>query len=99
MVSVFIELLHTKPPMNFAEKKTVTFKCPSPALEFMQNMMEEKGIDRTSIIKLALYMFDGFMQDEEVRKLNLYELVERIEELAPKNQCSYCDFCEPPNNY
>jgi len=56
--------------------------------------MNERNIDKSSTIKLALYLLDGYMQREEIRKLNIFELVDHIEKVGPRNRLNFGDFCE-----
>lgn len=64
----------------------------------MQNavldIMEERQLDRTSVIKLALYMFASYMSRERTRALSLHEIVADIEHLAPPCYPPYSDFAE-----
>lgn len=54
--------------------------------------MVERGVDRTSLIKLGLYMFTSYMNRYEVRHMTLDEVVASIEARAPKRFPSFCSF-------
>ncbi len=75
-------------------KKAVSFKCSNSVTNSLNRLMVERAIDRTSVIKLALYLFDGYMQRSDVQRLNLFELVRHIEQEGPENRLSYGDFSE-----
>lgn len=58
----------------------------------MSDIMEERQLDRTSVIKLALYMLASYMSREKTRTLTLHEIVADIEHLAPPSYPPYSDF-------
>ncbi len=58
-------------------------------------VMEERGLDRTSVIKLALYMFTSYASRQEVRCIPLKELVARIESRVPYRFPSFATFAAP----
>lgn len=47
--------------------------------------MAERGVDKTSLIKLGLYMFTSFMSRSDVRHMPLDGVVALIESRAPKS--------------
>ena len=47
--------------------------------------MSERGVDKTSLIKLGLYMFTSFMSRSDVRHMPLDRVVSLIESRAPKS--------------
>ena len=50
--------------------------------------MDERLIDRTTVIKLALYHFDTYMRKSEVQKKDLYDIVKDLERTAsPEQSC------------
>ena len=52
--------------------------------------MAERGVDRTSLIKLGLYMFTSYMSRHDVRLMPMEEVVASIESHAPKRfPCFY----------
>lgn len=54
--------------------------------------MDERMIDRTTIIKLALYHFDSYMRQMEVRKKNLFDIVKDLEDAATPEQSCFAEF-------
>ena len=55
-------------------------------------LMAERGVDKTSLIKLGLYMFTSYMSRYEVRLMTLGEVVASIEARAPKRFPNFCTF-------
>lgn len=78
-----------KPP-----KKTPVYAFrPTREMErLVTKTMEERGLDRTSVIKLALYMFTSYASRHEVRCIPLDDLVARIESRAPYRFPNYATF-------
>lgn len=84
--------MNTKIPR--VTKKSISFKC-SPSFQCsIQRIMNERNIDKSSIIKLALYLLDGYMQQDEIKKLNIFQLVDSIEKVGPQDRLDFGDFCE-----
>ena len=54
--------------------------------------MNELKLDRTSVIKLALYYFTAYMSQEEHKSVGLRELVEMLEQNAPLHFPSFAEF-------
>lgn len=75
-------------------RKAYTFKCTDAMQGAIQAIMEERLLDRTSVIKLALYMLTSYMSQEKTRSLTLHELVSDIEGQAPPNFPPYGDFAD-----
>ncbi len=57
-------------------------------------MMTEWNLDRTSIIKLALYLFAIHSLNTKVRKQDLWSLVQEIEQMAPPDFPDYATFAD-----
>ena len=50
--------------------------------------MDERLIDRTTVIKLALYHFDSYMRKLHVQNKDLHDIVRDLEyEAAPEQIC------------
>ncbi len=60
--------------------------------ECLSRIMSERGLNRTSVIRLALYALDCFSRRSEVRGLTLAELLERLEGISPEARVSFQDF-------
>lgn len=58
----------------------------------MNEVMNELKLDRTSVIKLALYYFTAYMSQEEHKSVGLRELVEMLEQNAPLHFPSFAEF-------
>lgn len=66
-------------------KRAYTFKGTAAMHGAMQGIMDHWGIDRTSVIKLALYLLATYTGKPDVRKMSIFELVEDIEKHAPED--------------
>lgn len=58
----------------------------------MEEIMSERNLDRTSVIKLGLYMLACYIEREDVKKLGLAEIVSDLESRAPASMPSYGEF-------
>ncbi len=58
----------------------------------LSRLMQERGLNRTSVIRLALYALDCFSRRRDVRGLTLHELVAELERLAPEQGMSFAQF-------
>lgn len=71
------------PAMN---QKPITFRCSSPQLQRLESAMlhESKlNMNRTDFISVALESFLSFVEKDDISRLNLFELVERIDRNCP----------------
>lgn len=71
-----------------------TFRCTDTMQNFLRGIVKERNIDRTSVLKLAVYLFAIYMQRSDVKKQNLFELVAGMESLAPRNFKRFASFCD-----
>ncbi len=60
--------------------------------ECLSRIMRERGLNRTSVIRLALYALDCHLRSRELSGLSLAELVEQLEGIAPEARVSFQDF-------
>lgn len=60
--------------------------------ETIARVMDERMIDCTTVMKLALYHFDTYMRKEATRAKNLHEIVEDLEKHADPSQQSFVSF-------
>ncbi len=58
----------------------------------LSRLMGEQGLNRTSVIRLALYALDCFSRRQDVKGLSPHELVEKLKELAAEDCLSFADF-------
>ena len=77
------------------KQNVCTFRPTREMERLVTKVMEERGLDRTSVIKLALYMFTSYASRQEVRCIPLKELVARIESRAPYRFPSFATFAAP----
>ena len=58
----------------------------------LAKLKAERGVDKTSLIKLGLYMVCSLLSRYDVRHMTLDEVVASIEARAPKRFPSFCTF-------
>lgn len=62
-------------------------------LESMNEMMITRYLDRSSVIRLALYLLDSYMHREDIVESDLFELVDKLEHIIPNKEHSFSEFC------
>lgn len=77
-----------------SKRLAYTFRCTNAMRQSIERVMKERNIDRTSVIKLSLYMLSTYLSRKEVRAMNLHELVRSIEQMSPEQKRSFADFSE-----
>ena len=77
-----------------SKRLAYTFRCPEPMRKSMEQIMVERNLDRTSVIKLALYSFCKMMKRRDVKKMNLHQVVQMLEEEKSGKFMSFEDFIE-----
>lgn len=75
--------------------KVVCFRATSAMCASIDRIMRERVIDRTTVIKLALYHFDSYMRRSEVRDKDLYDIVQDLEDSAAPGQSCFAHFSLP----
>lgn len=75
-----------------ASRKVCTFRYTAEMQRIMNELMNELKLDRTSIIKLALYYFTAHMSQEVNKSVSLRELVAELERNAPLHFPSFAEF-------
>lgn len=58
----------------------------------IERIMNERLIDRTTVIKLALYCFDTYMRRGESMEMDLFDIVRDLEGAAPPEQSCFAHF-------
>ena len=72
--------------------KVICFRATAPMCATIERIMNERIIDRTTVIKLALYHFDSYMRRREVQDKNLYDIVRDLEGAAEPGQSCFAHF-------
>lgn len=72
--------------------KVICFRATDIMCEAIDRIMDERLIDRTTVIKLALYHFDTYMRQGKTRSKNLYEIVDDLEQNADPQQMRFASF-------
>ncbi len=62
-------------------------------LESMNEIMVKRYLDRSSVIRLALYLLDSYMHREDIMESDLFQLIEKLEGITAKNEHSFSEFC------
>ncbi len=75
-----------------AQPYIYSFRCSQGMEESLSRLMGELGLNRTSVIRLALYALDCFSRRREVQGLPLAELVEQLGAMVPDARLSFRDF-------
>lgn len=69
--------------------KSVTFRCSSSQLKRIdEGMLALNNENRTDFISNALEEFLNFAEKEEIRKLSLFELVDRVDRTGSRHRFS-----------
>lgn len=66
-----------------SQRRAYTFRSTELMDDVMQDIMNKWEIDRTSVIKLALYKLATFTAADEVRRMSRHELVAALEAEKP----------------
>ena len=75
------------------EKRTVvTFRCTREMDRLITRLMMERNLDRTSVMKLALYMLGGYMSRPDVKKKSIHQVLAEIETQAPDSFPDFATF-------
>ncbi len=80
-----------------AQPYIYSFRCSQGMEESLTRLMRERGLNRTSVIRLALYALDCISRRQDVGRLSLAELVAQLEALAPDSRMSFGDFIRGTN--
>ena len=63
-------------------------------------LMQERNLDRTSVMKLALYMLSSHMSQPDVKKKSIHQVLAEIESQAPERFPDFATFAveryQPP---
>ena len=75
------------------EKRTVvTFRSTREMDRLITKLMKERNLDRTSVIKLALYMLGSYMSRPDVKKKCIHQVLAEIESQAPERFPDFATF-------
>lgn len=77
-----------------SKRRAYTFRCPEPMRQALEQVMIDRNLDRTSVIKLALYSFCKMMNRNDVKQMSLYQIVEMMEQGEPSPFMSFEEFIE-----
>lgn len=75
-----------------AKHQIICFRATDSIYEMINRIMDERLIDRTTIIKLALYHFDSYMRHIDVKEMDLFGIVHDLEQSAAPGQLRFEQF-------
>ena len=75
-------------------RRAITFRCPETIMQAVEHIMLDRDLDRTSVIKLALYLLTATMKRPDIDEKDLWQLVCWLEHQAPEGMPSFAAFCE-----
>ena len=75
-------------------RKAYTFRSTKMMDQSMPHLMQEWEIDRTSVIKLSLYLLSIHMKHSKIKNHDRYGLIHEIEKLAPPDFPDYASFAD-----
>lgn len=61
----------------------------------IRHIMNERNIDLTSVIRLALYLLDAYMARSSTRSKDLHAIVREIEAQAAPGKPSFATYTKP----
>lgn len=79
--------------INHPTPTTISFKCSSVMLDSINEIMCKRYLDRSSVLRLAVYLLDGFMKRPDMLDIDLHELVDKLEHEHAQEFISFSDFC------
>lgn len=77
-----------------SKRHAYTFRCPEPMQKALDEMMLNLNLDRTSVIKLAMYSFYTTLQHPEMKGKSPLDLVEIIEKKRQSEVMNFNDFIQ-----
>lgn len=72
--------------------KIICFRATAAVCAAIERIMDERLIDRTTVLKLALYHFDTYMRQQEVQSKDLHGIVRDLEAAAHPGQSPFAHF-------
>lgn len=87
-----LKMKKNQPEKNMANAQIICFRATESIFEMINRIMDERMIDRTTIIKMALYHFDTYMRQQDVKEKDLYDIVQDLEYAAAPDQMCFEEF-------
>lgn len=75
-------------------RRAYTFRSTLVMEQCMDELMQDWEIDRTSVIKLSLYLLSIHMKQSQLAHRDLYGLIRELELLAPPGFPDYASFAD-----
>ena len=73
-------------------RASVTFRITSVLDKCITKLMNERKLDSTSIMKLALSMLGSYMSRPDVKKKSIHQVLAEIESQAPERFPDFATF-------
>ncbi len=80
--------------LNFFGKRSVSFKCTADMHKAIEYIMERYNIDRSSVIRLALFDFINFVESPQGQRMTISEIITHLESQSPPPGRKFSDFCK-----
>lgn len=75
-----------------SKSRTITCRVSEYVCEQIQRIMDERNIDRSTVIKLALYVLDSYMSRRDVQQMDLFAIIADLEKSASSTQPKFAQF-------
>ncbi len=75
-------------------RKAYTFRSTNMMDWYMNEIMKDWRIDRTSVIKLSLYLFAIHSRKRGSNQQDLWSIVRELEQMAPPDFPDYATFAD-----
>ncbi len=76
-----------------AQRKAYSFRVSEIMDQHVNDICLERKLDRTSVVRLALYTLSAYMQEDRVKEMNLFDIVHDLESRTPDDFPKFADFC------
>lgn len=74
--------------------KIIIFRASEALCECIDRIMKERDIDKTSVIRLAIYVLCVWMGQAEIREMDLPRFIEALGNMAPEDMPAFGDVCD-----
>lgn len=76
-----------------SQRKAYSFRVSEMMDAHVNEICRERKLDRTSVVRLALYSLSAYMKEDRVKEMNLYDIVNDLESRTPTDFPKFSDFC------
>ena len=72
--------------------RIISFRATQPMCAAIERVMDSRGIDQTSVIKLSLYALDVYLNRSATTEKDLFDIVRELEDEAAPHLPSFALF-------